>query len=166
MSDPTHDTQKSEEFQGISSLHVSRLLELGFSREREPIDGLITRLRGPDGAVWLRDALLTGRLGPASDLEALATPAGASISVLRSIKDRANALLKDPKDSAALHAGMAGYFLAIAASLGQHGQMLTQQPREKIEPILRKLSNAASEPWASVFRRALESPKTKSQGGD
>ena len=161
VSDPTDDTTKGEEFQGISNLHVSRFLELGFSKEREPIDGLVTRLRGPGGAVWLRDIFVGGQLGPVADLEAIASPAGASLAVLRSIKDRANALLKDPREPNALHAGMAGYFLAIAAGLGQHGEMLTQQPREKIEPILRKLSSVAPEPWASVFRRALESPKPK-----
>ncbi len=149
------------ELEGISSLHVSRLLELGFSRERQPIDGLLARLRGPRGAAWLRATLQGGRLGPSADLDAITSPQGVSISLLRALKDRANVLLKDPAKRENLHAGMAGYFLAIAAAIAQHGELLTQQPCEKIAPILRKLSTVVPEPWGPIFRCALDSPRLK-----
>lgn len=154
----------SEEFQGISSLRVSRLLELGLSREREPIDGLVARLRASEGADWLRKAIESGGIGSRADWESIASPAGAPTSLLRAIKDRANDLLRDPADQDAFHAGMAGYFIAIAAGLAQHGELLTRQPREKLEPILRKLSEVAPSPWAPLFRRALDSLKTKARG--
>lgn len=155
---------KSEEFKGISSLHVSRLLELGLSKEREPIDGLVARLRSKDGSGWLRKAMESGRIGALTEWEAIANAAGAPISLLRSIKDRANALLRDPVDQDALHAGMSGYFIAIAAGLAQHGVLLTRQPRGKLEPILRKLSEAAPGPWAELFLRALDSLEATARG--
>jgi hypothetical protein len=139
-----------------SGAHLSRLLRLGFSSERDLVDDLVERLRGPGGAAWFSEALRSGRLGPAAEIEAIIAEGGVPRDALRALKDRGNALLGRPPDEESLHCGMAGYFLAIAAGLAHHGELLTRQPREKVDPILRKLAAAAPEPWAGVFRRGAE----------
>ena len=56
------------------------------------------------------------------------------------------------KDDAA--AATAAYFVTVAVALVDHGQMISSQPREDLEPILIDLAAAAPAPWGEALTEA------------
>jgi hypothetical protein len=151
--------REGEEFRGISKLHVSRLLSLGLSGKREPIDELVDRLRQPDGAPWLRAALARGPLSELGPLEELLAAGSAKLSQMEELKKRSNALLENPAERDAFLSGMACYFFSIAAALVHHRRLITSQTREKLDPVLKKLARAVPEPWAELLKMVSAPPE-------
>jgi len=127
---------------------------MGLSRGYEPIDELLARLRSAQGPAWLEGELRGGRLAPPELFEKLRVGSEVPIEGLERLKERGNELLKAPSDRDALLAGMAGYFLAVAAALATRGTLITSQNPERLAPILRRLSEAAPEPWKGIFAAA------------
>ncbi|HVR74254.1 MAG TPA: hypothetical protein VMT52_07980 [Planctomycetota bacterium] len=149
------------EFDGIEGGRLSRLLRLGLSGEREPVDELISRLDAPDGRAWLEAVVDRGPLAlePSRPLADLLAEGKAPLEVMLLLKKRANALLGrlEPKED--FLCGIAGYFFTVAAALVHHGTMISSQDEERLEAVFRKLSHSVPEPWKSLLRRALEAPR-------
>lgn len=132
---------------------TTSLLRLGLSDPPRPVDELIERLRAADGASWLATTLERGPLagvGNATDVlvEGRCTP-----EQLRTVKDEARAMSKK-SDARDRLAGIAAYFLAIAAGLRHHGTLLTSRDRAAVNEVLLDLAEAAPDPFSGLLMDA------------
>lgn len=145
------------DYGAITGVETARMLRFTFRAPRRPVDDLIHRLELDDGVAWFtrhlgRGAL--GRSGPASELLVGGT---ASLEQLRHLKRDCKLQFKQGKrdgDADAALAGLAGYFLAIAAALHHHGRHIGSQPGAALADVLLDLASALPEPWAELLAAA------------
>jgi hypothetical protein len=78
----------------------------------------------------------------------------AEMAVLEQIRTTAKRLAKSPAESDEHLAGIAAYFLVIAAALHQYGSTLTDRPNIEIAAILLDLATAAPEPYSTLLGKA------------
>lgn len=133
-----------------------RLLKLGLTEPRRPIDDLIERLSRADGATWFQ-ALC--QRPPLSSLNALGSAGEgmiqgrASVAQLTELKEAGKQLLREPGPEARL-TGMAAYFLAVGAALANHGALICSRPRAELDPVLLDLATVLPGPWSDMLCRA------------
>jgi hypothetical protein len=137
---------------------ATRLLRLGLSEPRRPVDDLIDRLGAADGATWLEGALerVLGDLGSAREqlVEGRAT-----IAQLASVKEHSQTLLRAGPDADSRLAGIAGYFLALAAALRHHGHALSSRGRDELDAVLLDLATAAPSPFSELLSGATQAAR-------
>lgn len=138
---------------------ASLFLRLGMSAPRRPVDDLIDRLKKGDGASWLPVALENGPMrGMGSPVEML-VQGKATAQQCGVIKDHSKVFVRKAVDTDARVAGIAGYFLAIAAGLKHHGLLITTRERAGLRDILLDLAEALPKPYSElVSQAALSAP--------
>lgn len=147
----------SEEPLSVDSMEasaVTRLLRMGLSPPRRPVDALIARLRAKDGAMWvdrqvevdlpeeerrILGRVLSGQAHP-DDLTRLKELAKTRLSQVRTEPERVSALL--------------AYFLAIAGALAQYGIVITSHAGPDLESALLDLAEAAPRTIQDVIAEA------------
>jgi hypothetical protein len=132
---------------------ASTLLRLGRPTPSPLICDLIERLRQPDGFDWLNAAIRNSLLDSQGSPEAFFLHKGATLEQLNSIKQRSKELVQEP-DQEARRAGLAGYYLSIAAALRYYGAMLTSRGRHELNDILLDLAEAAPQPFDRLLSEA------------
>ncbi len=133
---------------------ASKLMRLGFSRPRRPVDDLIDRLRQPDAAAWMDEALRSGPIADDGAPVALLVEGTATAEDLAVIKERSKTLLHTSGTGSQRLAGVAGYFLSIAAALRHHGVLITARSRDEVDPVLLDLAEAAPAPYGDMLSAA------------
>jgi hypothetical protein len=153
--------------QDMSMEKASLFLRLGMSAPRRPVDDLIDRLRKPDGGRWLARALEDGPMRGMGSPTDLLVNGKATVQECMLIKDHSKVFVRKATESDAKMAGIAGYFLAIAAGLRHHGVLLTTRERAGLRDILLDLSEALAEPYRDlVSHAALSAPAAGSAAGN
>lgn len=139
---------------GVTELQATRLLSLGLSNDRRPIDDLIDRLDEPDGARWL-ERVLTAR---SADVNAALTPALSSpqtnLALLKAVKERGKTLVKETASGESRLEGLAIYFLALAAALVHHQRLISRQRMAEVRDVMLDLAAVAPTPWSDLLTRA------------
>lgn len=138
----------------ISVDAASRLLKLGLGGRRRPVDDLIDRLHEPDGARWLTQALDAGPLEGIGDAEAIFLNGEGGLAKLTAIKERSKVILDRPRDRDERLAGLAAYFLSIAAGLRHHGKVIGGRGREDRNTVLLDIAAAAPAPFSEMLGKA------------
>jgi|GEM_PF-2553029 len=142
-------------YDNISANRASVLLRLGLPSPRNAADDLVDRLESPGGSEWATEVMRRDPFTSVSiDLQSLT--AVAPLNMLIALKDLGKDMVKSPSDRDGYLAGLAGYYLAIAAAIVQHRQVITRTPRQELSQILIEIASVAPAPWASVFMRAAE----------
>lgn len=137
----------------VSLDRASVLLRFGITRPRRSVDALIERLERSDGPTWLDAALATGPLTGLGGPTAFARGTAPLESIHRA-KDRGKELAAHAREPEERLAGLAGYFVAIAAALAHHGSAITTRPIDELAPMLLDLATVAPSPWTELFGRA------------
>lgn len=132
---------------------AARLLREGIGAPPRPVDDLIDRLLEPSGAEWLPAALASGPMRGMGEPALLLAGAGATLEQLEAIRRQSAAQVKSGPSEARLE-GLAGYFLAVAAALRQHGTLITRRDRAEVNAVLLELAAAAPPPYCDLLREA------------
>ncbi len=140
---------------------ATKLLRLGLGGRRRPVDDLIDRLHEADGAAWLSRALNAGPLHGIGAADAMLLEGKASVATLAAIKERSKVILERPRDREERLAGLAGYFLSIAAGLRHHGKVIGGRGREERDAVFLDLAAAAPPAWSEMLGAA-----TMARAGD
>jgi hypothetical protein len=148
---PANTPQDSEH---LTVEKATVFLRLGLEGPRRPVDDLIDRLRRSSGGSWLNDALQAGPLKGQGSASELLIDGKATIAQLIAIKDRSKALVKEAVAGELRLAGIAGYFLSIAAGLQHHGKLITTRDHDQLAEILLDLAEAAPEPFKGLLSHA------------
>jgi hypothetical protein len=145
-----HAFGPSDDYDGPRSY---RLLKLGLTQPRRPIDELIERLSRDDGATWFLGLCQRQPLnlfGLANE----ALPGGrASVAQLTELKETGKRMLRESGTDSRL-IGMATYFLAVAAALANHGALICSRTREELDPVLLDLATVLPGQWSEMLGRA------------
>lgn len=141
---------------------VARLLALGRERDLRPVAGLVDRLGHTDGATWFAQSVLDAIVAPWGRPDELAAGASTPLERLRDLKDRGHALIERSDTFEDRLAGVAAYFLAVAAALVQHGERITRRDRARLDPMLLDLAAAMPEPWSGLLSQAAVAEETSS----
>jgi hypothetical protein len=144
---------------------ASKLLRLGMSRPRRPVDDLIDRLGASDGARWLDSVL---EAAPLADLGVPASwfATGApTLDELNAVKERSKDIVRSGPDKETRLAGIAGYFLSIAVALRIHGELITGRRRDEVDAVLLDLAEAAPSPFNDLLSAATLVPSSEADQG-
>lgn len=139
----------------FDSARVSRLLRLGLSEKRTPVDELVDFLRGSGSEAF--DALV--REGPlASDAEALCAPGGARAPPAdryRELYDDAKRALAAASSREDRLSSLLAWFLVVACGRVHRGLALSSRRREDLDPLLLEIALLAPSPWDDLLTRAV-----------
>lgn len=143
----------------LSGDDVTRMLQLGFGRRVRPIDDVVQRLIGSDGADWFDTVMSQPPLsGPGVPMLRAAAP-DVSIDELEGIRSRCkDAISAANSDRSTKDAGVMGYFLSVAAGLAVHNRVLASRDREEIDEALAAISDHLPDPWSAVVAAAINTP--------
>ncbi|MEM7166645.1 MAG: hypothetical protein AAF581_14350 [Planctomycetota bacterium] len=127
------------------------LLRLGLSSPGRPLDQLVELLERVDAAAWLAGAL------DAHDCLQGAEPFPAGTHTLEQLE----ALKEQAKQhgssaaagSSATHA-TAGYFVAVAAALNEHGTKISSAPEAELRATLLDLASVTTDAWQQFWMQA------------
>ena len=78
---------------------------------------------------------------------------------LTMLKDRGKEMVKRPQTRSAYLAGLAAYYLGIAAALRDHKACITRTPREELNQILIELASVTTDQWKDLFMQAAAVPQ-------
>lgn len=153
-------TSDFSDFSNLGASDASRLLELGLSGPKRPIDGLIDRLCQPDASQWLEKNLSSGPAGAFGDPVVYLAEGKATLDQLIAIKQTSKSLLgAGPKDETNL-AAQTSYFFAVAAALVHHQTVICSRSRDEVTAVLLDLAAVAGEPWTTLLSDASD-PQTE-----
>jgi hypothetical protein len=151
---PPRDGRSDVSSTKLTSEQASTLLKLGLAGPRRPVDDLIDRLTKPDAADWLFAALEAGPVRGMGSPSSLLAHGKATLAQLESIKERSKAALKAGIDSDMRLAGIAGYFLALAAGLFHHHKLIGGRERTELNAVMLDLASVAPEPFSRLLSEA------------
>lgn len=149
-----HEDNKYADFSDLTTSDASRMLELGLSSPRRPVDDLIDRLSLPGAGDWLAQTLAQGPAGAFGDPASYLAEGKATLDQLLAVKQSSKSLLNTVDDPATRLAALAGYFFAIAAALVQHKSNISSRSLSELEPVLLDLASVTAEPWTSLLAGA------------
>ena len=129
---------------------VSGWLEL--ARPERTVDKLLFKLREPGGESWVLGELRS-RFAIDRPLERLVS-GEVSLERLIEIKEQSKRIFQPRDFKEAILAGVAGYFLSVAAALTHYGTLISTQGRDRVDPVLVDLERALSRPWRELLRSA------------
>jgi len=148
------DTTRFESYDDISSVRASSMLKMSLHGPRNAADDLIDHLETVEGPRWME---ILWKKEPFS-LSILDIPSvlggGAGLDVLMSLKDKGKEMVKKPAHREGYLCGLAAYYIAIAAALVQHGELITRTPRHDVNQILIELASVAPTQWKELFMKA------------
>lgn len=143
---------------GSTRLHVpwvAATLGEFLSDARRPVDDLLARLRREADGDWLASGLERRYGSDGARFEDVVIGGSATADDLRSLKQAAKDGFDTAPRSGDRSLAVAAYFLAIAAALAHHRELITSQGRETIDPELDALAGWLPERWAAMVRKAL-----------
>ncbi len=149
----------ASDFSGFSNLgasDASRLLELGLSGPKRPIDGLIDRLCQPDAPLWLEKNLTSGPAGAFGDPVVYLVEGKATLDQLVAVKQTSKSLLGAGREDEPRLTALTSYFFAIAAALVHYRTIICSRSRNEVDAILLDLAAVAAEPWATLLSDAAD----------
>jgi hypothetical protein len=133
---------------------ANRLLGVGLGGDTRPIDELIAYLSSGIAARWLELALDHGPMKDFGSAREWLFDGRASATQMRAVKDQSKRLLKKAVAPQERLAAMAGYFIAIAASVVHHRIVPSDRPLGDIREVLIDLATALPEPWSEMLGKA------------
>lgn len=139
----------------LTAEQTAQFLRLALSGSR-PIDHLLRRLEDADGPEWFARALPSSPVGSIPDGCRKLAEGPVEITELDLIKRRSKALSMHATYHEEMLAGVAGYFLAVAAGVVHLRRLLSSRPVEELEPIFRDLAALVPEPWATLVKSAAD----------
>ncbi len=142
------------EFSELGAGDASRLLALGLSGPKRPVDGLIDRLCRPDAPQWLDEKLTSGPAGAFGDPVVYMVEGEATLDQLIAVKQTSKSLLGAGKEEEPKLTALASYFFAIAAALVHHRTVICSRSRHEVDAALLDLAAVAAEPWATLLSDA------------
>ena len=138
----------------LSAEHASVFLKLGIAGPRRPIDDLIDEINRDATGHRLTQLLEAGPFRGMGSAERLLLEGESSLEEWSEIKERSKLIAKQAATADERLAGMAGYFVSIAAALHHHQVLLTTRDRETLEPSLLDLADACQEPFKALLSSA------------
>lgn len=144
------------DFSNLGASDASRLLELGLSGPKRPIDGLIDRLCRPDASLWLEENLSSGPAGAFGDPVLYLVEGKATLDQLIAIKQTSKSLLGAGRKDEANLAALTSYFFAVGAALLHHQTVICSRSRDEVTEALLDLAAVAAEPWATFLSDASD----------
>jgi hypothetical protein len=144
---------------------ASRLLSIGLAAERRPVEALIDALEDGEPDVVLRRLLAQVKVqGPSGPIDIARVVLGDAPSVadLKLIKEAGKKSASEPGASGTSPvrlAGLAAYFLALAAALARHGKLISGQTRDQVDEALLELGSALADPWRGLILAAVRAGK-------
>lgn len=146
------------DFGSLSQLDASRLLELGLTGPRRPVDALIDRLAALDGGRWLESTLDTVFVASLREAPQSLIDGDVTVEQLRDIKNKSKSLMKKGNDRDTRLGALVGYFFSIASALAHHHALICSRSREELDPILLDLAAVAPPSWSGLLGRAALAP--------
>ena len=150
------DANDFSDFSNLGASDASRLLELGLSGPKRPIDRLIDRLCQPDASLWLEKNLSSGPAGAFGDPVLYLVEGKATLDQLIAVKQTSKSLLGAGREDEATLAALTSYFFAVAAALVHHQTVICSRSREEANATLLDLAAVAAEPWATLLSDASD----------
>lgn len=147
----------------LGQQQAARLLKMGISGPRRSVDDLITRLEAPDSEFFFRSLMRTGllttipRTAAGAGADALCKP-GLTIEQLTEVKDQSKNQAATSKSRDDYLAGVAAYYLSIAAALAHHGRLISATNRREMNDALLDLAASVPEPWADLLAQGALAP--------
>lgn len=144
---------------------ASRLLSIGLAAERRPVEALIDALEDGEPDVVLRRLLAQVKVqGPAGavDVARAVLSEAPALDELKLIKEAGKKSASEPGangTSPARLAGLAAYFLSLAAALAKHGKLISGQTRDQVDEALLELGSALTDPWRNLILAAVRAGK-------
>lgn len=126
---------------------ASRLLRLGIDRDEVADDGRVVR-------PLFHELLAAPPVALHEAAEPLLVEGGASLEVLRALKDAAQAHFAPECPAAQRLAAGVWYYLAIAAARVHRGVLLTSRPPAEVQAGLIRLAARVPVPWSDLLSHA------------
>lgn len=133
---------------------VTRLLRMGLSPPRRPVDALIDRLRARDGAQWLDRQVQVDMPEEERRLAARILLRQAQIDDPRRLKELAKQRLAGVRTEPERVSALLAYFVAIAGALAQFGVVITSHAGTDLESALLDLAEASPRALQEVVAEA------------
>jgi len=134
-------------YEGDPRERAAKLLRLGITGGKRPIDRVIARLAGPAGRAWLDDVLSHPALEFAGITPDQLASAGADLRALRSLKDRAKQTAAEAREEQPRDVAVLLYFLAVAAAMAS-------RPADDLVDVLVDLAEPLPDPWKAMLLEA------------
>lgn len=144
---------------------VSRLLQLGISGPRRPVDALVERLSAADGVAYFRQMIGRAPIKNLGDPEVALVHGRCDEVAVDRLKEASKRLLQDAINDTDRLAGLAGYFFAVAAALLHQDRNITSRSTQELHEVLLELASVSPPVWArflgaaAVKARDLPTPK-------
>lgn len=152
---PQSNPSVSHTYDDISANRASVLLRLGLPSPRNAADDLVDRLEAHGGAEWAR-AVMAREPFTGAGLDIASIVGGIPLTTLVLLKDRGKDMVKSPIDRDGYLAGLAGYYLAIAAAICHHHSIITRTPKADLSQILIEIASVAPPDWSRLFVTAAK----------
>lgn len=163
MKERPSKTEKSSDRRDLDPKTTARLLELGLSGPRKPADDLLERLERKEGRRWFSDRVLAGISEGGFENPDRLAPGEATLEELIALKDWSKGEVSGSSGDRRL-AGLAGYFLAVAAALVHYQKLICGRTRGELDPVLFDLATAVPSPWDDLFVKAARSSSSVPRG--
>ncbi len=147
----SHDDPNSPD---LTTAQTAHFLSLGKTSGQRRVDELIARLNRLDGAAWVARHLPSCLDTTSEPPQTLFLIPNVDMATLDEMKSRSKTLFSEALHPDDRCAGMAGYFMAIAAALRWHGRMITDRSIEGLRDDLLDLAVVAPPPYDELFSQA------------
>mgnify|MGYP001252750101 CR=1 FL=1 len=147
-------------YDGITEERASTLLRMGLHGPRNAADDLVDELEQCDGARWLESQFRRAPFAELPRVSAALLNGEAGVDAMKALKERAKEIVKKPASREAYLAGLAAYYLAIAAALVHHRTRITRQSAHELEHVLQELAAVTPLPWSELLANGATAAKT------
>lgn len=141
-------------FAQLDSSQATRLLKLGISGPKRRVDPLIDRLRSSAGKSWFAGILKRPPFADLPDAVGQLVQGRASLDEIVAFKDAAKHAVTAAQAADAELAGIAAYYIAIAAAMTHHNSLISSVNRTELDAVLLDLAEVLPSPWSELASRA------------
>lgn len=141
-------------FAQLDSSQATRLLKLGISGPKRRVDPLIDRLRSSAGKAWFAGIFKKAPFATLADPVDRLAEGRATLDEIVAFKDAAKHAVTKATGSDTELAGVAAYYMAIAAALAHHGSLISSVNRPELDAVLLDLAEVLPSPWSELASRA------------
>lgn len=141
-------------FAQLDSSQATRLLKLGISGPKRRVDPLIDRLRSSAGKSWFAGILKRPPFADLPDAVGQFVQGRASLDQIVAFKDAAKHAVTAAQGADAELAGIAAYYIAIAAAMAHHNSLISSVNRTELDAVLLDLAEVLPSPWSELASRA------------